>query len=156
MLWLEDESIETIKQEITAAIPGTVRPGHGHLPVNDKNRYETPLTKEEDDLLFLVLRKQLHRCKPAGMIGCRKNGPCSCGFPFPDHPSRTATQDGSSLVWRYHRPNQDCRNVVPYHAGVLLMWRGEARSSRALSQSRFPSSLTLLPYRTHEFATGKQ
>ncbi len=126
ILWLDDSSKHQVQSEITAAIPGIVKDDAKHLPPNNPARYHPPSCPVEAELRQHVLRKQFHTCKPVGETGCRKHGHCSLGFPVAPHPERSATVCDSHgcLRWVYHRPDEECRNVVPYHPAVLVMWGG--------------------------------
>ena len=121
MIWLEPERRAIVQSEITASIPGKVKSGCEHLPPQDYFRYEKPSNAVEDELLYTVCRKQFHTCRPNA---CCQSGSCNQGFPMSIHPERQATQEGNLLRWAYHRPNEDCANVVPYHPAVAVTWGG--------------------------------
>ena len=123
MLWLDNDSHECVKSEITAGIPGVPIRKSVHLPVNNPARYEDPECPAERALLSYVLREHLPTCSPLGQ-GCRKHNHCALGFPYAVHSSRTAQPCRSLLKWSYHRPTEDCRNVVPHHPTIFLLWKG--------------------------------
>jgi hypothetical protein len=62
-----------------------------------------------------VLRKQMHTCTPAGEPGCRKDGHCKHGFPFPPQHTREPGYDDRTQRPLCYRPGWAHRNVVPYH-----------------------------------------
>ncbi len=46
------------------------------------------------------------------------------------------------LRWVNHRPDEECRNVVPYHPAVLVMWGGTQQILQSLSINYQPSLST--------------
>jgi hypothetical protein len=124
MLWIKDHDISKARAEISASIPADLHPDHQHAqnPLAP-NIWVEPEDQHQRTLLSYVLRKQQHYCTEHGKPGCCEKGSCSGMYPHQPHPDRLATQDDDNN-WYYYRPRHIDRNVVPYHPGLLLLWRG--------------------------------
>jgi hypothetical protein len=60
-----------------------------------------------------------------------QQGSCKKRFPFPPQYERSPVQDhAQGGVWSYYRPGYEHRNVIPYHAGILLSWRAHMNLQR--------------------------
>ena len=49
-------------------------------------------------------------------------GTCKYGFSFPIYPETKITYNTELKKWDYYRPIIEDRNVVSYHASILLLW----------------------------------
>lgn len=123
LLWVETEDVQRITNDICAAVPALFDEVAGEFI-----RPDDPLQAR---LFDLVLKKQQHVCRKEG---CQKNqnGPkCQYGFAFDAHPDHKASYNLEHNRWEYYRPccpsNATAtpsrnRNIIPYHAMVLLLW----------------------------------
>jgi hypothetical protein len=77
LLWLDDEDVDRVTNEISAAVPGN----YDH----QASQFTPPPAQagpEEAPLYNYVIGKQLHTCS---VTWCCKNGPCKSGFSYPPH-----------------------------------------------------------------------
>ncbi len=113
MLWVNKDDVETCGDDIVACIPATYD--------YEKQSFIEPQNLEAQRLMNLVMDKQMHECRGSG---CRRDNPDNCkyGFPFEPQYSRRPVLDSSGKRWRYFRPGEEHRNVVPYHPQLLLIW----------------------------------
>lgn len=80
MLWICDDDLERVKDEIVAVISGVEAPPDcGRDLISDNN---DPHQKE---LLGLVLDKQIHKCRE---YGCLVEGTCKYAFPYDRQPQQ--------------------------------------------------------------------
>ena len=76
---------------------------------------------EQNTLFKTIIRKQLYTCT-SRCHHRKSHGTCKYGFPFPPHTKEKTTYNIDTKRWNYYRPRNEDRNVVPYHATVLLLW----------------------------------
>jgi hypothetical protein len=124
VLWVHPDDVERAARGITACVPGVFH--------QDSKTWKSAkgANAVDEDLLQLVLGFQMHVCRD---FLCMKNkrGKCSKHFPFPEQHERDPKEDHSmGGMWTYFRPGHEHRNVVPYHAGVLLTWRAHMNLQR--------------------------
>ena len=106
-----------------ACVPAKFRGEQTPTCAYDKPQcWEAPEDANEAALLHHVLTKQMHVCKDAGAKGCRADGHCKYGFPWPSHHSSEPALDPNGTRHNYYRPGQAHRNVVPYIPAVALAW----------------------------------
>jgi hypothetical protein len=80
----------------------------------------------------MVTRKQLHSCGER-CYRKHKHSDCKYGFPFSVHENDKAIFNIRNTRWEYHRPRYIDRNVVPYHATLLLLWGAHLNLQRITS-----------------------
>ena len=66
------------------------------------------------------MKKQLHTCNFQCQQQTNGNN-CKYEFPFKLHIEERATYNSEYKRWEYYIPRHEDRNVVPYHAFLLLM-----------------------------------
>jgi hypothetical protein len=84
-------------------------------------RADIPDPEKEPRLYDLVIRYQIHVCKPHICGGVGKYGQCRKGFPAKVSP--TTYHEPGSLRYTYKRTEKDVW-VSPYNAELLLIWEG--------------------------------
>jgi hypothetical protein len=123
VLWVHKDDVEAASHGIVACVPGK-------LNKNEHWELEDDADESAADLLKLVLREQIHTCKDFLCLK-NKNKKCSKRFPFSCQSERHPKQDASmGGLWTYYRPREEDRNVIPYHAGILLSWRAHMNIQR--------------------------
>lgn len=119
MLWLNEEDVEKVCAEIDAHIPY----------IYDWEKY--PDNSKEKKLHHLVIRKQMHKCtNNCNILLEEGKHKCKYGFPFPIQTSIYPLLDEKTQRWTYYRPTSQYRNIVPYHAGILLLWKAHMNIQR--------------------------
>ena len=111
VLWIDEADVEKVSSEIIAYVPAIWDKIHRQWIMPDD-----PIQAE---IVKLVLRKQLHKCRPTG---CQSQGKCQYGFPYPPQPAREPKYNNKTKKYDYCRFGFLDRNVVPYHPLVLLYW----------------------------------
>jgi hypothetical protein len=97
-----------------------------------KGRIIEPTDNLQKKLFMMVTRKQLHSC--GKRCYCKhKYGECKYGFPLSMHINNKAVFNARSTRWKYHRPWYIDRNVVSYHATLLLLWGAHLNLQRITS-----------------------
>jgi hypothetical protein len=119
MIWVHPDDLERTTNEIQAFIPAEYN--------NSTDTFTPPDAPEDLTLYRLVLRKQLHICRPDG---CYEKGHCKYKFPFAVQPTPATLFDPHLRQYTYYRPRDVDRNVVPYHPTVLLLWGGHMNLQR--------------------------
>jgi hypothetical protein len=127
LLWLDEDDVARVEQEITASIPI-----HRDVDPTDPNKYiyiEPDPNTMEYELMNLVMAKQQHTCRST-KYGCREdNKPCQRRFPFP--PNRSGTHVNKETGrYEYFRFDELDEWVVPYHPLVLLLWKAHCNLLR--------------------------
>ena len=113
ILWMNQNDIERVTNEITAATPTIFDTTTGE--------FLEPIDSHQNKLFKIVMRKQLHICNSRCQQRSNANN-YKYGFPFKLHIEEKTTYNPESKRWEYYRPRYEDRNVVPYHASLLLMW----------------------------------
>lgn len=111
ILWIHPDDLQEVSKDIIAYISGN---WNSHTSTwaphpTDKNR----------KLLDLVLKKQMHTCNQSG---CCAHGSCQYGFPYSPSVSQNPVYNQKTKRYDYCRLSNADRNVVPYHAAILLLW----------------------------------
>jgi hypothetical protein len=75
----------------------------------------------QNTLYKIVMNKQLHACGNSCILNKSRNQ-CKHSFPFNAQPDRQFKFNNYTNHWEYHHPKYEDRNVVPYHASLLLLW----------------------------------
>ena len=127
VMWIDEDDVETVDKNITAAVPGVFVPNEGN------GSWQPPVnaTEQDKDLLSLVLAHQQHVCWPNL---CCKTGKCRSGFPYPSQNSTSPVLDESRGSYCYYRPGHEHRNIVPYHPGILLVWKAHMNIQKVTAQ----------------------
>ena len=113
ILWMKQVDVERITNEITVAVLATFDTTIGE--------FLEPIDSHQNKLFKIVMRKQLHTCN--SRCQQRTNGNhYKYGFPFKPHIEEKTTYNSETKRWEYYRPRHEDRNVVPYHATLLLVW----------------------------------
>jgi hypothetical protein len=89
-----------------------------------------PSDPMEQKLFKLVVRKQVHSCRKRCYTNIRGY---KYGFPFSVNETRRARLNPYMQCWEYYRPRHCDRNVVPYHATLLLLWEAHINIQRITS-----------------------
>jgi hypothetical protein len=85
-------------------------------------RADVPDPEHEPELYELVMKYQIHQCRPEKCNGpCVPGERCSKGFPQPLSERTYASPD--SYYYTYRRTKPEDQWVVPYHAPTLLLWQ---------------------------------
>ena len=124
LLWVHTSDIDRVANEIVAYVPGGMDATAETL---------ASLTPQEIELRDLVLNKQIHECIKNGtkMPCCAKSKMCSSGYPFKINRIGTkVTYMNGCNKYIYLRPQPTDSNVIPYHPGVLLLWRANFNLQR--------------------------
>ena len=123
LLWLHNDDVDRICRDIIACVPaeyaGESSPS---CSFEAPDNWHQPADEHERKLFHHVLRKQLHKCKDTGHKGCRADGHCRYGFPWPPHHEATPVLNANGTRHNYFRPGWEHRNVVPYIAALALSW----------------------------------
>jgi hypothetical protein len=122
-LWVHKDDVEQASLGVVACIPG-IKNAAGHWVCGEG------ANRDDEDLLRLVLQHQQHVCRE---FLCMKNkkGVCSKRFPFDvQHERKPKENAAMGGLWTYFRPRVEDRNVVPYHASILLTWRAHMNIQR--------------------------
>jgi hypothetical protein len=116
VLWLNEADTARAASEISATVPAEWDA--------DADDWVVPSDPEQARLLRLVLRKQMHRCSDVDAAGgCRERHPqCRYGFPYDPHLDHEPLTDEAHRKILYYRLRYQDRNVVPFHAALLLLW----------------------------------
>jgi hypothetical protein len=116
VLWLNEADTARAASEISATVPAEWDA--------DADDWVVPSDPEQARLLRLVLRKQMHRCSDVDAAGgCRERHPqCRYGFPYDPHLDHKPLTDEAHRKILYYRLRYQDRNVVPFHAALLLLW----------------------------------
>jgi hypothetical protein len=128
LLWVDEADVESVSQEIMASLP--YRYSQHPLSPDMLRKHEPAEGSTEWDLLRLVLRKQLHKCR-IGAYSCkvRANASCKMCFPYAINKQGTVFDDESGR-YLYFRFSDDDQFVVPYHPLILLLWRAHMNIQR--------------------------
>ena len=113
MLWIEYADLERVANEITTSVSAVFDSTSGN--------FIEPTDTEQNTLFKTVMRKQLHTCT-SRCHHRKSHGTYKYGFPFPPHTEEQTTYNVDIRRWDYYRPRNEDRNVVPYHATILLLW----------------------------------
>jgi hypothetical protein len=120
LLWVAEEDLERVSNEITAAMPGQVDANGDHI---------RPEAGPDRLLYDIITRKNLHRCK-VGQCKKHEGDTCRLGFPADIKTTKEIEFNVSSNRWMYYRPTQASRNVVPYHPALSVLWNAHANILR--------------------------
>jgi hypothetical protein len=110
IFWLHPEDLASISNDIMAYIPA----------VYDEatKTFTEPSDSMEQRLFKLVVRKQVHSCRKRCYTNVKG---CKYGFPFSVNETMHARLNPYTQRWEYSRPRHCDRNVVLYHATLLLL-----------------------------------
>ncbi len=106
ILWVVENDIENITNEIVAFIPTTFD--------GKKKNLNNPLYK-------IVMKKQLHTCENRSILNKYRNR-CKYGFSFNAQPDQQFKFNNYTNCWEYYCPKYEDRNVVSCHASLFLLW----------------------------------
>ena len=113
MLWIEHVYLERVANKITASVLAVFE--------STSSNFIEPTDTKQNTLFKTVMRKQLHTC--TSQCHHRKSHEtCKYEFSFPPHTEEQTTYNVDTRRWEYYRPRYEDRNVVPYHATLLLLW----------------------------------
>ena len=121
ILWMNQVDIERVTNEIIATTPATFDTTIGE--------FLEPADSHQNNLFKIVMREQLHMCNFRCQQRTNRNN-CKYGFPFKPHIEKKTTYNSKTKRWEYYRPRHEDRNVLPYHASLLLVWGGHLNLQR--------------------------
>jgi len=110
ILCIMENDIEHITNEIITFVPTMFN--------NNKKKFIDPTDAMQHNLCKLVMSKQLHTCGNR----CKHKFHCKYGFPFTMQPNQQSKFNNYTNQWEYYHPRHEDRNVVSYHASLLLLW----------------------------------
>ena len=113
MLWIEHTDLERVASETTASAPTVFNSTSGN--------FIEPSDTEQNTLFKTMISKQLHACT-SRCHNRKSHGTCKYEFLFPPHTKEQTTYNVDTRRRDYYRPRNEDRNVVPYHAIILLLW----------------------------------
>jgi hypothetical protein len=109
ILWIDSSDVDRVTQEITACVPTQWD--------ETSANFVRPADPAEARLYDIVMRKQMHICKP-GL--CLDQSMCKSGYFFDSH-SGLPVLDPVTNRWKYFRPGYKHRNIVSYHPVLLYL-----------------------------------
>ncbi len=109
ILWVVENDIENITNEIVAFIPTTFD--------GKKKNLNNPLYK-------IVMKKQLHTCENRSILNKYRNQ-CKYGFPF----NAQFKFNNYTKHWEYYCRKYEDRNVVLCYASLFFYWGATSTSN---------------------------
>jgi hypothetical protein len=122
IFWLHPDDLASITNDNMAYVPA--------MYDDCAKDFIPPSDLLELKLFNIVIRKQLHSCRKRCYTNIKG---CKYGFPFPVNNERQPRLSPYNQRWEYYRPRHYDRNVVPYHATLLLLWGAHINIQRITS-----------------------